>query len=155
MDHMLILSIIGGAGPWMSLMLLVCNYGDNVSSAFEQLHLTIYSTSWHLCPVKQQKLTILMLAASQNSVDVRGFASITCSRAMYKEVICFIIYWARFSVSIWVIQLYSHISIFWHCSETTAYQQRILVFHDTASIQLMMLLRNKRTDFIISCIYPP
>lgn len=86
-DNLLILSTASAVCSWMAFYFLVCNLGDNVSNAIERLHQSIYLTSWHLCPVEQQKWVILMLAASQNPVLVKGHASITSSRVLYKQVL--------------------------------------------------------------------
>lgn len=86
-----IMSVVFGTVSWMGFMLVVCNFGENVSNAYEALHPAIYDVPWHYCPVDFQKWVVLMLRASQEQTYIRGFFSITCSREMYKQVNCIII----------------------------------------------------------------
>lgn len=49
----------------MPFVFAVCHFGENVSTAFGQLHESIYSIEWHSCPTELQKCIVPMLCFAQ------------------------------------------------------------------------------------------
>lgn len=83
---MLIISILNALITWSCLFFLLCNYGESVTGAFDELNLSIVNVSWYLCSADIQKSAVMMIATSQGIVRLNGYASIDCSRDMFKQV---------------------------------------------------------------------
>lgn len=84
---MLILTTIAAVLTWLILLLLLCNFGENSANALSSIHPAIYDIPWEICPVEFQKLVSFMLRSAQSSLHLKGFASINCSRALFKQVL--------------------------------------------------------------------
>lgn len=85
---MLILTILNAILSWLCLFYLLCDYGEDVTSAFSVLSQSFYDVSWPLCPNEFQKLLVMMIKASQEPVYLKGYLSgvSNCSRGTFKQV---------------------------------------------------------------------
>lgn len=70
----------------LPVFFLTCNFGELVTSAFEELDVPLYNLSWHLIPIEQQRYFILILNAIQKPVVIKGLFSLDCSRVTFKMV---------------------------------------------------------------------
>lgn len=72
---------------WLTFLLLLCYVGENATNALENIHPAIYETPWQLCPEEFQKCVLFMLKAAQEPIYLKGYASLQCSRALFKQVL--------------------------------------------------------------------
>lgn len=73
-------------GLFIPIFFLMCNIGESVTSAFEDMDKLIYRMEWHLCPVELQKHLIVMLSVIRQPIPMRGIFSLDCSRFTFKRV---------------------------------------------------------------------
>lgn len=126
-DHLIVVSVLNAVTVWLGLFFLLCNYGESVTNAFESIHPAIYQTSWHTCPLDVQKAVALMLRASEDRIHIKGYASIICSLAMFKQVSnC----WFHISHKIELIFF-----LLYTISCRVGHKYEFLVFHGAPSIQ--------------------
>lgn len=85
-DHMLLISILNALITWSCLFYLLCDYGELVTDAFEELNRSIFDISWYACSADAQKMVLMMIRTSQQAVRLKGYGSINCSRDMFKQV---------------------------------------------------------------------
>lgn len=70
----------------LPVFFLTCNFGELVTSAFENLEVPFYNLSWHLIPIEQQRFVMLVLNAIQKPVVIKGLFALDCSRATFNKV---------------------------------------------------------------------
>lgn len=79
-----------------SLMLLLstymwifgfCYFGERVTSAFNDLHKTVYLCDWYSFPLKIRKYIPNILLSAQQPVHMHGFASLHCTLQTFKTVV--------------------------------------------------------------------
>lgn len=68
------------------LLFSYCEFGEQVSSAFELLYDDIYYFDWHLFPLDLQLTWNIMLFSAQQPVQLVGFGNIACNRESFKRV---------------------------------------------------------------------
>lgn len=85
-DHMLLISILNALITWSCLFYLLCDYGELLTDAFEELNRSIFDISWYACSADAQKMVLMMVRTSQQAVRLKGYGSINCSRDMFKQV---------------------------------------------------------------------
>lgn len=73
-------------GVFLPFFLPVCNFGENVTTAFVTTEKSIYELMWYACPANQQKCLIIMLAMAQKTYAVNIFGSVDCSRDTFQMV---------------------------------------------------------------------
>lgn len=71
---------------FLPMYFLICNYGEKVSTAFDNLNETVYGMKWHMCPNDLQKYLVMMLASLQQPVVMKGVFSLDSSRSTFKRV---------------------------------------------------------------------
>lgn len=64
-----------------------CYFGEQVTSAFNDLHKTVYLCDWYSFPLKIRKFIPTILLNAQQPVHMRGFASFNCTLQTFKTVI--------------------------------------------------------------------
>lgn len=84
---MLIVITMAAILTWLILLLLLCNFGEKTANALDSMHPAIYDIPWEVCPVKFQKKVSFMLRSAQSPIYLKGFASIKCSRELFKQVL--------------------------------------------------------------------
>lgn len=68
------------------ILLLMCVFGEMVTTAFGELNETVYELSWHLWPIKLQKHVPVILIKTQKPVTFKGLFTMDCSRDTFKKV---------------------------------------------------------------------
>lgn len=74
-------------------LFLACNLGEIVSIAFDTANTTIYQIKWYECPVNLQKCLIPMLLVTEIPYHMPIFGQLDCSRATFKLVRAFSMFW--------------------------------------------------------------
>lgn len=89
-DRLLIVGALSIFIAWLPFFYHLCNFGESVAGAFEDLNSAIYDLPWHLCSMHHKKCIVLILLISQRAVYLQGFPAVNCSREMFKKVSYFI-----------------------------------------------------------------
>lgn len=71
---------------FLPLFFLICDYGEMVRSALDDMDELIYGMEWYSCPIELQKNLIVMLAVIRQQIDMKGLLSMNCSRFTFKRV---------------------------------------------------------------------
>lgn len=71
---------------WMPLFYLLCYFGENVTTALNNLDYSIYERSWYLYPLEFRQYVVVMMMAAQKPIYFEGVARLQCSRADFKLV---------------------------------------------------------------------
>lgn len=69
------------------LISLYCEFGENVSVHFNDVHRCICDSDWYLFPYEIQKMLPIILIATQKSVEISGFGNISFTRETFKLVL--------------------------------------------------------------------
>lgn len=67
-------------------LFLFCYYGDQVTSAFEDLHDFIYLSNWHYFPLELQRYMPIILMVAHEMVYMHVFAEVHCTLQTFEEV---------------------------------------------------------------------
>lgn len=68
-------------------LFVLCYFGDQVTSAFENLHESIYMCDWHLFPLELKKYITPMLLLAHENVYMHGFYEFDCTLQVFEQVI--------------------------------------------------------------------
>lgn len=71
---------------------LYCEFGDNVSSRFDEINDAIYESNWHSLPVYTQKAVPIIMIAAQERVVINGFGNFPLTRDTFKLVFIVLIF---------------------------------------------------------------
>lgn len=69
-------------------MFVMCELGQRVSNAFEEILDEFDKFNWHKFPLEISRSLPMILAAAQEPVELEMFASISCCREVLKKVSC-------------------------------------------------------------------
>ena len=65
---------------------VLCLFGDEVNSKFDEIHNWIYYCNWLTFPYRIQKLIPTILIAAEKPVYIQGFMNVRCIRESMKKV---------------------------------------------------------------------
>ena len=68
------------------VVLIICELGQRVSDAFQQIADTIENFNWYLFPMEIQQTLPILLMGAQQPVVLECFGSISASRETFKNV---------------------------------------------------------------------
>lgn len=66
---------------------LYCEFGECVTHDFEVLNQKLTNRQWYLFPIEMQRVFLITLPGTQQSVVVKGYADTQCTREAFKSVI--------------------------------------------------------------------
>lgn len=69
------------------LMYFTCELGQSVDNQFDTLSDEIYESDWYLLPQELQQMLVMVITSAQESVPIRSFGNIKCTRDSFKRVI--------------------------------------------------------------------
>lgn len=69
------------------LIFLICEPGKRVTDQFELFGKELERCDWHLLPIDMQRMFVIFLSNIQQSVHIRSYGDIKCSRELFKEVL--------------------------------------------------------------------
>lgn len=69
-----------------ALCFIVCNFGESVSAQFERFDRRLCNCRWYLYSIKMQRMYLIFVAYTQQSVTLGTFAQIECTRETLKKV---------------------------------------------------------------------
>lgn len=67
-------------------MFLLCEYGQMVSTRFEEVDEKIYQSDWHLFPRQIQRMLPTIINNTQQPVIITGFANVEYTRETFDSV---------------------------------------------------------------------
>lgn len=73
-------------GVVVSGLYLFCNFGNDVTTRFSSLNVTIFHSPWYSMPADVQQYLRLMIVNTQKPIYMKGFANIDCTRDIFKKV---------------------------------------------------------------------
>lgn len=82
---LLLLILIGIAA--LALVFIICELGQSLSNAFDEINVTINQFDWYLFPNEIQRVLPMIIAHAQQPVLVECFGSIACTRDAFKNVL--------------------------------------------------------------------
>lgn len=65
---------------------LICFFGDEVTTHFEDVNESIYLCDWYLFPLIMQKSLPPMMILAQKSLYIGNFGPVHCTRDTFKNV---------------------------------------------------------------------
>lgn len=68
------------------VVLMCCELNQRSSDAFSEINSTIDEWHWYLFPIQMKRMLPLVMAITQQPVDLECFGSITCSRKVFRKV---------------------------------------------------------------------
>lgn len=83
---MYLVNIMSRLLTFAPIFFVVCNCGESVTSAFDDMDEVVYEMEWYACPIELQKYLIAMLAIIRRPVVFNGLFSMDCSRFTFKRV---------------------------------------------------------------------
>lgn len=63
-----------------------CEFGQSVSSEFNSFDHEIYQCDWYTFPMNLQQMLVILMLDTQQSMYIRGYGNIVCSRDTFKKV---------------------------------------------------------------------
>lgn len=81
----LLLTILSGICA-LAAVFIACELGQRMTDAFEEIEYTVDQFDWYLFPIEIQQMLLMTVANAQHPVSVECFASITCTREVFKNV---------------------------------------------------------------------
>lgn len=85
-DPLLLASSVGEVFWSFSIVFIYCDFGERVTSEFNQITEAVYQFDWYTFPMKIQQMMPNIIIATQEPVVVRGFANTMCTRESFKMV---------------------------------------------------------------------
>lgn len=70
----------------MTYIFVLCIFGDETTTKFEEIHLAIGKCKWNEFPIEIQKLLPLVLRVAQEPIYLGGYMNVRCTRPFMKEV---------------------------------------------------------------------
>lgn len=80
-----LVTIVSGING-LSLVLVICEFGQRMSDAFEAIEYTIDQFDWYLFPIEFKRMLPIIIANAQQPVKLECFGSISCSREVFRKV---------------------------------------------------------------------
>lgn len=68
------------------LVFIVCEIGQRMNDAFDEIGSTINQFDWYLFPIEEQRMCLMIITIAQQPVAVGCFGSIKCTREVFKNV---------------------------------------------------------------------
>lgn len=65
---------------------IVCELGERFSNMFKLFSEELWSSNWYEFPIEIRRMFVMVLAESQQTVMIEGFASTLCARVSFKKV---------------------------------------------------------------------
>lgn len=70
------------------VVMIICELGQRLADAFEQINDEINKFDWYLFPPQVQRLLPIIMIATQQEVELECFGSISGTRETFKRVSC-------------------------------------------------------------------
>lgn len=68
------------------VILLLCNFGEQVSSEFELIYNDVYDCDWYTFPIEIQRMVLLIMVSSEKPAVFQGFGNFLLKRETSKMV---------------------------------------------------------------------
>lgn len=71
----------------LSSVYFLCEIGDNVTQRYENISRSVYQLNWYMLPLNIQSSLPTILAMTEKSIYIRGFARFHCTRTIFSQVL--------------------------------------------------------------------
>lgn len=88
------------------LIFILCNFGQKLTNQFDELNDALYMCDWYSFPLENQRMLPTILIATQQSVALKGFGNILCSRETSKSVSVFNLKIYFNEILLWIILIF-------------------------------------------------
>lgn len=109
------------------IIIIICEFGQRMTNAFEQIDNKTGKFKWYLFPRKLQRMLLIILIKTQQPVELRCFGSVSATRENSKKV--------SFDLSSFIIAsrtIFNSVFSFINCFSDI--QGSILIFYNYAQI---------------------
>lgn len=103
---------------------LFCNFGENVTNRFSAINDSVYECSWYSFPKEVQRILPIVMVSAQQSLVIKAFGNILCTRQTFKTVNK-----SNTAIQFFVIKINVSIDFFHEFGRRLGHQWWILVFH--------------------------
>lgn len=86
MNAFLLITLITELAWAMITTFIVCEFGQRVNSAFQEINDLIDEFNWYTYPMEIQRISPIIMAAVQRPVTIQAFGNIVCIRELFKKV---------------------------------------------------------------------
>lgn len=83
-DEILNLTIKGSYS--LNMLLLFCEFGEQMSERFEEIYDLSCRMDWYLFPTDVQRMMPMILMGTQKPVVINGYGNVACTRLTFKTV---------------------------------------------------------------------
>lgn len=68
------------------IVFIACEIGQRINIAFDECSEMITQFNWYRCPVKIQRMLLVIIPFAEEPIDVDCFGSTTCNRGTFQFV---------------------------------------------------------------------
>lgn len=72
-----------------TLIYLLCELGEKVTSCFGVFNVELYRCHWYLFPIEVQRMLVIFMSDTQQPIFIRSYGNIMCTRKVFKKVVIF------------------------------------------------------------------
>lgn len=73
--------------PVFGILFIVCELCQRLTQKFDDFNDNLWECRWYLYPNRLQQMFLIFGANTQQSVNIRGYGNIMCTRETFKKVI--------------------------------------------------------------------
>lgn len=74
-----------------ALIFLICECGERVTEQLDVFYEEFIQCNWYLFPMKVQRMLVIFIVYAQQSLLIRGYGNIVCTRDAFKSVSSFLL----------------------------------------------------------------
>lgn len=63
-----------------------CEFGQQTTQCFDDLHGTVFGMDWYLLPIEMQKTIPMIISMAQKEVHIQGFGNFHSTREVFMKV---------------------------------------------------------------------
>lgn len=71
----------------LNLIFVTCESGQRASNAFNKMGKIFAEIDWYLLPIQIQRMLPIIMIYSQDTIEIRFFGNISCSRIQFQKVL--------------------------------------------------------------------
>ena len=77
----------------LTWLFIYCEFGEQVTYEFNMFHEKLCHCRWYSFPIELQRMFLITLSGTEEPAVIQGFASTTCTRDAFKQVILLKNFW--------------------------------------------------------------
>lgn len=80
------INLVGMVFWSFTFIFIICEFGENVCSAFDEINILFDEIDWYLFPIEIQRYLPTLFLVSQQPVLIQGYGNILFNRYAFKKV---------------------------------------------------------------------